>query len=350
MQVIRKRLWADEGAPASTRYNQDTEQVETTPDGGTTWNPDPGSDPRSNPAYQLPPNPDGNCAAAAGMVVQMKIFVEGMADATLIGIANVALLMLVTMIPGAGWLFGVALAVASGVLAAGTGVIAASFTPTVWEQILCILYCNIAADGTVNQEQLDAIQAEIDAQCGSTVSAGTAFMWQTWGFVGLTNAGVINADPLADCDDCNCGWCYAFDFVGGEEGWVIGPTGAGSYNSGGENWHGTNLAGTTVAADIERSFTAAMVTSVSINFSTSDNGGERPTMWLYLGGVEQLRLDSDYPAHTVSDPAVQLYEFAETEADEVRVFMSTFDLGDTCSINGVTLTGIEANPFGSDNC
>lgn len=224
IQVIRKRLWADEGAPASTRYNQETDEVETTPDGGATWNPDPGSDPRVNPAYQLPPNPDGACAAAAGMIVQMRIFVTGMGQATAIGIANTVLLMLLFALPGAGWLFGVALAVASGVLTAGVGVIAAAFTEPVWEQLLCILYCNIEDDGTVTQADLDELQADILDQCGETVAAGTAFMWRTWGFVGLTNAGVKNADPEADCDDCACDHCFEIDLTqtdGSEFGLVL---------------------------------------------------------------------------------------------------------------------------------
>lgn len=213
MMVIRKRLSATEGDPPGKRYNPTTDEVESSPDGGTTWYPDPEADPRTNPAGLLPAlESEHNCDAAAGMVIRMQQFVTGVFGKTaLIGIANTALLMLVAMIPGAGWLFGVALAIASVVVAAGSGVIALSFTETVWEQILCILYLNIGSDGQVTQAQLDTIQAEIEAQCGETVGIGSGLIFKAWGFVGLSNAGVLSADPEADCDDCGCpggtNWC-----------------------------------------------------------------------------------------------------------------------------------------------
>lgn len=351
MQVIRKRLWADEGAPSGTRYNQDTDQVETTPDGGLTWNPDPGSDPRSNIAYQLPPSPDGQCAAAAGMIVQMRIFVTGMGQATLLGVANTSLLMLLFVIPGAGWLFGVAVAVASAVLTAGVGVIAAAFTEPVWEQLLCILYCNIRPDGTVTQADLDAIQADVVDQCGSTVAAGTALIWRTWGFVGLTNAGIKNADPLADCDSCECGWCYTWDFTVDDGGWTVDSS-AGTWVSG-QGWQSVVLGGTSPALlmGINLLF-ANSLRSFLIEYTQVGGVDCQDRLYYASGGYHALT-----SARGVSNGTdVSSYVLNDTTTIDIPNIWYNWNenatpSAQTITIHRITITGdFGDNPFGTDNC
>lgn len=350
MFVIRKNLSEFEGVSQSQRWNQDDEVFQTSYDNGETWVDTPASDPRNNPSL-ITPETSAQCDAAQGFSNFVRQFVDSTYEAfNVVGITSNAISIGTLWIPGFPLFWKVAQIVADGIIAIGAVTLAATFDEGVYDQIRDIAFCFIDSEGHFDQTAFDAIGEELQEEIGgSAFNITMALMYNLYGLVGFSNASIELAEG-SDCGDAECGWCYNFDFVGGQEGWVISASGAGSYNSGGSNWHGTNLGGSTIAADIERNFTAAMITSVAINFSASDNGGERPTMWLYLGGVEQLRLDSDFPAHTVSDNVTQLYEFAATEADEIRVFMSTFDLGDTCSINQVVVTGIDENPFGSSNC
>jgi len=222
MFTIRKKLSADEGAPANTRVNEEGE-VETSYDGGMTWIPNPDADPRTSPAYLRPPTDEGKCAAAAGMIAAMQSFVS---DASTVaapgGLATAILGGVILLIPGLGWMWGVSLIVAGAIAAIGGAAIGTAFTSPVWDELLCILYCGIGEDGSVNQAQLNDIQANIVSDIGGTVSATTALIFQTWGFVGLSNAGALYADPMADCDDCECVSCVQWDFMLNElDDWVI---------------------------------------------------------------------------------------------------------------------------------
>jgi hypothetical protein len=228
MFVIRKKLSPDEGAPPDTRYNPDTDTVETTPDGGTTWNENEGADPRRNPAYQLAPA-GAQCAAAAGMVEAMKGFKEGVfGGLTLVGIATSALSGMIFLIPGIGWMWSLALGIAGGALTAGPATLYAAFTESVWEDILCILACHLDENGQMDQAAADAIQTEITTVLGGTVGLGVSLMFLAWGFVGFNNAGVLHNDPAADCAGCGCTWCFEVfladgDFAFGTYSDVWGP-------------------------------------------------------------------------------------------------------------------------------
>lgn len=203
MGIIRKRLNQFEGMPPNTRINPDTGVVEVTPDGGITWNPDEGGDPRQNPAYLLPATEEGNCAAAAGMVAHMQGFVTASSViGTLPGLATWILGAFVPLL-GISWFLIPALAIAGAILTIGGVAIAAAFTPEVWEQILCILYLNTDPDGQISTVQLDAAYDQIDAEIANAiVTAVVGHIFNAWGYVGMSNAGVVSADPEADCTAC----------------------------------------------------------------------------------------------------------------------------------------------------
>lgn len=221
MMVIRKRLSATEGAPADTRVNPETGEVETSVD-GVNWNPNPGADPRLNPAYLLPPTTEGNCAAAAGMIAEMKKYIAIVgAGGTVGGLATAILAGVVVLLP-VSWLFVAFLGIAGSFVLAGSLAVALSFTEEVWDDLLCILYCNMSEDGQVSAAQLENIKSEIAALGIANVTLGTNLIFQSWGHVGLSNAGVVSADPEADCSECDCveGWCYEFDFTESAHGFT----------------------------------------------------------------------------------------------------------------------------------
>lgn len=277
MMVIRKRLSATEGDPPGTRYNPDTDTVETTPDGGTTWTPNPGADPRTNPAYLLPPlGADSSCQAADGMVLKMQGFVNALVIGTGVpGIGTSILGGMVFLIPGAGWLWALALGIASAALLTGAGVIAAAFDGDVWEQIKCIILCNIDDDGQVSTAQLDAIYADVDSDIGdSVVTVIVGQIFQSWGAIGMSNAGTYG-DPEADCSECDaCAWSYRWDFAvndGSGDGWgqAAWLTGYGVYDPG-FGWRQTPGQGLIIGIDFAD--TALIAVNFTGQYSSGSNG------------------------------------------------------------------------------
>jgi len=232
MQLIRKRLSPSEGRPPDTRYNPDTDTVETTPDGGETWNENEAVDPRVNPAYLMPPNtaPDVRCAAAAGMVEDVRrVANAGIAGTGIVGIG--AILLTLAVIPFF-WAYLLIVAVASILLLIGSSAMAAAFTPEVYEFLLCAFYSNIDVDGRIDQAGFEAVQAAAAAEFSDpTIDATLAAVWQLHGAIGLSNAGVSWADPEADCVDCAT-WCYTVDLADNDGGFEFFAPGQGVWTSG----------------------------------------------------------------------------------------------------------------------
>jgi len=206
MQLIRKRLSETEGTPPGTRYNPDTDTVQITPDGGVTWTDDPGSDPRKNPSFQLPPNTetDVKCAAAAGMVKYIENAVDSAIDTTtVIGLANGIFAIVIAFLPIT-ILAAVVLAVAEFLISLGAAALIAAFTSGVYEQIRCILYCFVDAQGFLTEQSLANAQAKIASEVGdAVVDAVISVLIQPTGVIGLNNAGSQLADGAADCSGCD---------------------------------------------------------------------------------------------------------------------------------------------------
>lgn len=229
MFLIRKRLTQDEGSPPDTRYNPDCDCVETSVDGGITWTENPGADPRSNPAYQMPPNesPDPRCAAAAGMVAYIRQFVDqGIAGGTGLGIANGIFALILIFIP-ISWFFALITAIASLLLDIGSAALAFSFTEEIYDDLLCIFYARIDEDGVLTDAALADVFADVAALGDTVVTAAFGLAVQPMGPVGMTNAGVKLADPDAECA---CGWCFNVDLTLSDGGFTF--TDAGEYSAG----------------------------------------------------------------------------------------------------------------------
>lgn len=232
MVFVRKRLTSTEGQPPDTRYNEDTDTVETSTDGGATWTPNPGADPRVNPAYLLPPNtaPDVKCAAADGMVTYIEqVVTAGIDGSTIAGIANVLLGAVLVFLP-ISWLFALLLIVGEALLAIGGAALSFAFTEDVYDQIRCILYDRVDADGRLDAAALTAAQGDVDAIGDVTVSAVFGLIVQMVGHVGLSNAGAKYANSEAECDCLR--WCRVFDFTIDDGGFTVFAGEAGVYDPG----------------------------------------------------------------------------------------------------------------------
>jgi len=203
--IIRKRLFEREGAPPDTRYDEDTDTVVTSTDGGATWVENPGADPRINPAYgkPMPSSTDPRCASASGMVTWIETVVNaGIDGATISGIANVIFGAILVFLP-VSWMFALLVIIGEALLAIGSAALSFSFTEGVYDQIRCILYAHVDSEGKIDEAGLVAAQADIDSQIADlTVSTVFDLVHKLSGAVGFSNAGAQYADPDALCLDC----------------------------------------------------------------------------------------------------------------------------------------------------
>lgn len=350
MPIIRKRLYASEGSNPNTRVNTETGIVETTPDGGTTWQPDPNSDPRTNPAFQLPLVEDNQCPAAAGMVLQMQDFVETVfGKTTLVGIAGAALLMLTLMLPGAGFLFAVATLIGEATITAGAAIIYASFTTPVWEDILCLIVCFTDEDGAFTQSSFDDFIDRVYSDLGDSVGFGVAQMFQAWGVVGFNNAGVLRADAEADCSTCECDWEVMLDFR--DEDFAFTDTIA--YNGewvSGEGWR----TGSTASWD-GANWGYRIYQERDLPFDTQISGFDvfiQPTtnqqMWVELyndpyttGGIAWTTTGTDATGHEETSPAFS--GSMGVNVRHIRLFSGGFNPQNT--FRYLRIRGTGANPF-----
>lgn len=219
MEIIRGRLAGGTFAPKNLRYNTDCACVQQTYDGGATWTDNPGQDIRHADTFRLPPvvADDPRCQASANMSRAISDFLNEIS--TIASAATNAESMLTIIIGGiavffpegaaVGVLALLALDLASTLFSIGFTVIDAAFTNTVYDQLTCIFDCLIEGDGQVTAEELSQIGTTIHDDIGGTVEAFMAVYLLLVGEVGLSNMGA-RGDAPADCDACDCVWCYGY--------------------------------------------------------------------------------------------------------------------------------------------
>jgi len=217
MEIVRKQLSSNEIQPVGTRWNGATDTVQQTPDDGTTWNDAPQLDPRRDPAYQLPPRggSDPKCDAAANMLAKLKTMVLIFESEIAVFQAATALLAIILVfLPGVGIVVDALLAIADLLVTLGASAISTAFTDEQWDLILCILDCEISDDGTVNENQFNAIISDIFNQCDTVVYDVMYTLLPGLGWVGLTNAGATG-EETGDCSACDCPpRCHEWSNVG----------------------------------------------------------------------------------------------------------------------------------------
>ena len=215
MEVVRLKLSPDAVTPPAQRWDETTDEVQISPDGGTTWYPDPTLDPRSSSVYRQPERggTDPKCDAAADMVATLTALI----DTTIAGIgivqtANAILGVITVFTPGIGWMIKLILAIVEALLAIGTTVIDAAFTQAVYDDLLCIFYQNIDGNGQMSDAQLADMYDDVAATQSATVQAVFGHFSSLIGAVGWSNAGATGSTTgncvLCACDDP----CLEYDF------------------------------------------------------------------------------------------------------------------------------------------
>jgi len=235
MEIVRKRLSADEITPANTRYNPGTDTVQSTPDGGTTWNDNPGIDPRSNSAGLLPALTTGDpaCDAAAGMVQLIKDLIAGWnAQNNILGATSLTIEFVLLFLPGFGLLADLALIALQAVFFIGLSSVNAAMTDTVYDQLLCIFRDRLDDSGQLDATAFAGLYDDVEAQLDATAADVCERIFDILGFVGLSNAGV-HYGLTGDCGVC--GWCMTVDLTDNDGGFVMGVQGGlpyGTYSAG----------------------------------------------------------------------------------------------------------------------
>jgi len=208
--LARKLMSGCCGDDGLHRFNEDG-VYQSSLDGGTTWFDDPENDPRNNATY-FPPleGEDGAEKRCEGASNAQEFLKQNLIDELASGLAYAEIystiigIIAILGITGIGVIIGV---VTAAIFVAGVIVVQAAFTSEVWEDLKCILYCNISDDASYTEVQWIQVKNQITL----TFTGVVQFILYNWvnalGFVGLTNSARSNMALGADCSECECGDC-----------------------------------------------------------------------------------------------------------------------------------------------
>lgn len=356
IQVIRKRLSESEFSPPNLRYNSDCDCVQQTADGGATWTDNPSADPRTADGFRLPTRggSDPQCDAAANMLDKIKSQVNLIiASLEIIQVVNGLLAIVSVFLPDINIVLEVVEAAAAAALSIGSAAISAAFTDDQYDLLQCILYCDIAADGSVNQAQLDQILSDIHDQADPVVYDLLFFLLPMIGCVGLSNAGATG-DKTGDCSGCDCAWTYVWDFTANDGDWEAndndGHTGSyvpgqgwlsAFYGSGNSYGFYSEVSIWSAAFDLAAD---ARITHWEVNFSAAGTSpGGHYEAWIGANRGEGLgRTMHNYQSEWMTN------EGTDGEIDGglsgQRFAIANNDVSDTVYVRGVRLKGFGTPP------
>lgn len=225
MTLIRSRLTPSDFSNPDYRYNSDCDCIQYSPDGGSTWRDAPGNDPRHAPQFLLPPIGGSNqqCDAAANKTKWLKDFMDSVISALAIGaiaatLINTALEFVDLLFPGA-VLLELLVEFADTTFGVGDAALSAAFNSDTYAALLCIFFCDAAADGSVDAPMLAVIESDVTAQLNTTAALIVNLILGIQGEIGVSNAGAIGSET-GDCSACECNHCHEYDFTVDEQGFT----------------------------------------------------------------------------------------------------------------------------------
>lgn len=239
MKIVRKELTPAELEPTTIRYNEDCSCVQSLVDGE--WVDNPPADPRTSSAYQYPApdTADPACDAGARISAQIERIISSVFDAvSIIEAVSTMIGVVAVFFPPIALFVALLFALISAANAIGFAAVQLSFTDMVYEQIACLVYCNIGADGQFNEDEWNAFQDGVGATFGlSTVTTILSLMFNGMGMVAFNNMASAGSET-GDCTDCMCAWCYLWDFEPTDGSWLVGAQGSWSSGTG---WLSQNI-------------------------------------------------------------------------------------------------------------
>jgi len=218
MEIVRNKLTPDVLYSKNLRYNATTDEVEYTNDGGTTWTPAPGQDPRLVAQVPPPDTADPACDGAERIVEHYQDLVAAFLTGASGGVTSVVTAFLLLLFPAFALLIIIINLVVNGLLAIGAEDVADSFLGSEWDDFKCIVYNNIGADGFVTEAGFATIRSDVNAQIGGTAATVLNLLMDMTGYGGMNDAAGQRTET-GDCSSCAT-WCVVYDFRDGTHGFA----------------------------------------------------------------------------------------------------------------------------------
>lgn len=336
MMVIRKRLDQTEVTPSNTRWDETCDCVQQTPDNGGTWVDSPTQDPRYSSIFQLPARSgsDPRCDSAQQMHDRIKNMLDAVITSSNIlqAINGVVALIAVFMFE-----FGIIIegiwAFVSTIFNIGTTTLDAALTEGVYDQLLCILYCEIEGDGTVTQGDFDVIYERVNSEIGGVAAVAIINVLLSIGNVGLSNAGALG-EVTGDCSDCDCGWCFTENLLDSNGGYstLLGQA-RGEWTEG-IGWRFQVFEGTPLL-QILKSFDSSTIHAITVIAdvaSVSANAIELPN------GTQVVSSNLT---------GLDVHIGWEGSTSAASVFLN---FQSSCTVKSIIWQGVGVCPFGEPNC
>lgn len=345
------------------RYNPTTGELETSPD-GTTWTENRGIDPRFTGVRNVL-GAAVDCGDAQYVVGYIQEYLErSLDDLDLVGnimsAVGIATGVLIAVLSG-GVLAAAVVPMIAAIYSAGASVVRAALTNAVWEELVCIVYCELAALSEVTNEKYDAIRAAVLADIGGIAGETLWNAITSMGPVGLQNAIALQQSASgvpADCDDCSCNepWTECSFNGDGRRIWVDSdvrawshlPVSPGVYDAVNDKMLGSNqgTTGTTRyrGVTIEITFPDQIITNVHYRGFASHTTNAANVL-------HQIRLLKDgvlVASQSQTGTGEKIFDWnGSVEADEIELICRAdrINATATCEIREVCVTGEGLNPF-----
>jgi len=335
-----------ERIPTNQRYTEDG-HLEQSFDNGETWENADNIDPRFNsPVFNPLPGADGatkRCKGANSVISILKA--EQAKDSAILdagtGItALIAAVVAAVAATGVGIVVGVVIALMSGILNAiinaGETTFTASFDGTTWDDLLCILFCEMDDDGTFTEQSWENVVVQAGDLANYPANEWLAHMIKVIGPVGLTNASLSGVAGSMSCDGCDCAeeWCYEwnfltddYDFVATYGAWTLGQGWVGTTAGTGKSIYLTIATPTTTITHWEIEVVYADRGNINLKAGTNDT-------------VQQTNVLSG------------TYEWNGSVTDDDLIInpSSGASQGNSVTMTRMLMRGTGTNPGGTDNC
>lgn len=193
-------------------------RLEVSYDGGLTWEPDPEDERLTAPALP-PPVTSGEsatkCDAATNGLEHLKDYVAAVSEqlavagvaTTIAGAIATFICVSVLLIAPETFpaIYPLLVAAATAAFSVGQSAFDAAFTNTVWDDMLCILYCHIEDDGHFTEGGFSAVLADIPVKITDSIANyQLREIIKGMGIEGLNNICSYGNAALSDCSACDC--------------------------------------------------------------------------------------------------------------------------------------------------
>jgi hypothetical protein len=280
----------DDNMPIQYRYSIEG-VLQRSLNGGTTWVDAPEYDPRVY-SSQYPPlagadGTDKKCAAATGAALLIKEQVgDQLADSMSRNVLNQLITDWVkTYLQTSNPFIALVTVISNLIFSLVIATLRPALTSGVYDQLKCILYCNIGDDATVSDAQWSQIRADILSDITGIAGIFLEHLIYLLGTMGTTNMLRAGGASSGDCSACSCGGgTCALDF-NVDEGTLVSNDGY--YVVIDAAWNGTKYVASVTRNDFG-------VCCTYLNFETLSGGQNEFQAWrtcdnvLHTGSIASL--------------------------------------------------------------